>query len=70
MSEVSDAIVVVVSEETGNISIARGGRLTRNYTKETLISALEALLITDHSNGRNGEKRLFTKGNKKKEHKS
>ena len=69
MSEASDAIVVVVSEETGNISIARGGRLTRNYTKETLISALESLLISDHSGGKGSEKRLFPKPSKKKEHK-
>ena len=41
MSENSDAVVVVVSEETGQISIAVNGILTRNYTKETLINALE-----------------------------
>lgn len=70
MSEVSDAVVVVVSEETGNISIARGGRLTRNYTKETLVSALENLLINERSGGKNGEKRLFSKPSKKKEHRN
>lgn len=35
-TEESDAIIVVVSEETGTISIARGGELTRGYTRETL----------------------------------
>ena len=70
MSEASDAVVVVVSEETGNISIARGGRLTRNYTKETLISALESLLITDIGAGKSSEKRLFSKSPKKKDHKN
>jgi len=35
-TEESDAIIVVVSEETGNISIARGGELQRGYTRETL----------------------------------
>lgn len=36
MSEVSDALIVVVSEETGHISVARGGRLVRNITKDEL----------------------------------
>ena len=36
MSENSDALVLVVSEETGAISIAMGGILTRNYTSKTL----------------------------------
>ena len=30
MSEISDAIIIVVSEETGGISIAQGGELRRN----------------------------------------
>ena len=45
MSENSDAVVVVVSEETGQISIALGGRLTRNYTRLTLTETLEERLI-------------------------
>ena len=36
MSENSDAVIVVVSEETGQISIACNGVLTRNYTRDTL----------------------------------
>lgn len=53
MSENSDAVVVVVSEETGQISIAVNGVLTRNYTRETLKSALEALILPDNA----GEKK-------------
>lgn len=36
VSEISDAIVLIVSEETGIISLAINGRLTRNYDKERL----------------------------------
>ena len=36
MSEVSDAVVVVVSEETGAISVAHGGILKRYLTAQTL----------------------------------
>lgn len=36
MSEVSDAVVVVVSEETGVISVAVGGVLKRQLTPQTL----------------------------------
>ena len=44
ISEVSDAVVVVVSEETGIISIACEGQITRNYNYNTLKHALLALL--------------------------
>ena len=36
ISEVSDALTVVVSEETGNISYTRNGELHRNITEEKL----------------------------------
>lgn len=47
MSENSDAVVVIVSEETGQISVAVNGLLTRNYTRETLKSELEGLLLPE-----------------------
>jgi len=40
MSEASDAIVVVVSEETGEISLAIHGQMVRDVKEESLISKL------------------------------
>ena len=40
VSEVSDAYVIVVSEETGNISLCKEGVLYRNITGDTLKNML------------------------------
>ena len=61
MSENSDAVVVVVSEETGQISIAMGGKLTRNYTRATLADRLEELLIGSPESSASGGKRILGK---------
>lgn len=48
MSENSDAVIVVVSEETGSISVAINGILKRNYNRETLEHELEKLILPDN----------------------
>ena len=45
VSEESDAVVVVVSEETGQISVAVNGVLARRFTRDTLCDVLEGYLI-------------------------
>ena len=45
MSENSDAVVVIVSEETGSISVAIGGMLKRHLKPETLENILRNELV-------------------------
>ncbi len=45
-SENSDAVVVVVSEETGTVSLAFEGVLYRDYTRDALLAALRRYLIS------------------------
>lgn len=45
MSENSDAVVVVVSEETGQISVAISGRLRRDFNRKGLEEYLEVNLL-------------------------
>lgn len=44
LTEVSDAAVIIVSEETGVISLALNGKLVRNYDKERLKAILLKIL--------------------------
>ena len=62
MSEVSDAVIVVVSEETGTISIAENGSLTRFYNKDTLRKLLTQKLVPEKPES----KKLKDKASKKK----
>ena len=60
MSENSDAIVIVVSEETGQISVALNGELTRDYTHDKLKALFEDQLYNDRTEIAIGKKKLFS----------
>ena len=47
MTENSDAVVLVVSEETGIISIVSNGKITRNYNSMSAAEELRHLLVND-----------------------
>ena len=59
ISEVSDAIVVVVSEETGGISIAHAGRIIRRLDVERLENILVAFYNPDKAHKENFFQRHF-----------
>lgn len=54
MSESADSVLVVVSEETGAISVAIGGMLKRHLSPEILRKVLESELIADDKPDKKG----------------
>ncbi len=59
MSEQSDALVVVVSEETGAISVAEKGNLRRDISDGDLREILSERFIFENTDNRNFFKNLF-----------
>ena len=53
MSENSDAVIIVVSEETGQISVAMNGVLTRDYTHEKLKQLLYKEITDEKQDNKN-----------------
>jgi diadenylate cyclase len=53
LSEVSDAIIIVVSEETGIISVAKDNELKRNFTEDSLRKYLVKELVGNKNNQEN-----------------
>lgn len=68
ISEVSDSLTIIVSEETGNVSIAQGGRLTRCTNSAALRSAL--VKAQNKTVVENGKLRHLLKGRVKHEDKT
>lgn len=75
MSENSDAVIVVVSEETGTISVAENGEISRGYDRDGLKKYLRDRILTEKmikadkdqkGSSDNGEKKRLTFGRKNK----
>ncbi len=60
MSENSDAVVVIVSEETGSISVAIGGMLKRHLMPETLSKLLRNELMPPEEDGEEKPRRTLS----------
>ena len=68
MSENSDAIIIVVSEETGQISVAENGTLVRDYTRFMLNEYLHEAILPKpvETKKKFPVRRFFSKGDDKK----
>ena len=65
MSENSDAVIVVVSEETGYISVARNGELKINLSIDQLRKMLEEEILKGDKDDKNEKRTGFWKGKSK-----
>lgn len=64
MSEVSDALIVVVSEETGNITVAQNGKLDIGITVNTLSAVLYREFVAEEKESATEKKKLFRRSRK------
>lgn len=64
ITETSDAIVVVVSEETGGISVAFGGKIERNIAPRNLAQAISRHFVNADDNSKDKDR----KHRKEREH--
>lgn len=49
LSEVTDALTIIVSEETGEVSVAQNSELMRDLSQENFVKVLEQQLVTPES---------------------
>lgn len=68
ISEVTDSVTIIVSEETGQVSVARDGKLVRNVTSAQLRKILE--LAQNKTVIDNNKLRQLLKGRTKNEGKN
>ena len=69
ISEQSDAVVLVVSEETGIISLVINGVLMRDFTRDSLIEKLQEFLLDEYNDDEGSTAHRFlrrTKGDSDK----
>jgi diadenylate cyclase len=59
LTEENDAVTVIVSEETGHISLALDGHIERNLTPEALRERMRTLVMLRRSGGRHSGARAY-----------
>jgi diadenylate cyclase len=64
ISEVSDSVTIIVSEETGSVSVAERGKLERNVDAETLLDRLNAEVVNQGKTSGFGKLRGWIKSDK------
>lgn len=69
LSESTDAVIVVVSEETGIISVAHNETLTRRLTPEALRDYLHKMFVLTHNDDSNASSAIVRQFKKWKNHK-
>lgn len=58
ISETADCVVVIVSEETGNISVASSGVLEPSFTPDSLRKKLSSAIVPQDGKGNEGRKAI------------
>ncbi len=65
ISEISDALTIVVSEETGTVSVTEDGQMIRNFTRESLttylLDKLTPTRVADEGSKKNLLRRVIKK---------
>ncbi|HEM6115509.1 diadenylate cyclase CdaA [Streptococcus pluranimalium] len=64
LSEHSDALTIVVSEETGSLSVTHNGRFQHDLSNDSFELILREILLSDAVKTRSWKERLFGKGEK------